>query len=864
MENKTPGTDVPGSPGFISMRYRYFASFVVALAAGCRVVDVSPNLVAPPTATTTLELDSALADELHELLGQSAWQVDVKWSVITIGEREPSRVWRYVFRPKPADENGAVPMLKKDSYWRGLWDGTIDGFDGREREAIEALLKQCRGQGDPVYLNSVILLARWDARLARVPADGAMQTLLGVAEGGFSTPDLPVPLITRCAAAEAWCRGLLQAFDDGDSEALDPAGRLLERPGLPDELRATLWRNLAVRIPPDSLPGLSRTVADRKQQTLRRAAVEACVISARWTHLPRDDAWPESLPAVRLDADPMLRQLFARWAALSHQDGAVAWLAALSRDVDLAVQDQAIFCLGRVHTDAARETLREICRQDSERRRAQAVAALVNWGVDEIRPFASDASPTVRAATVTAMAKFPGGASQRLLRDALGDGSLEVQAAAVTAVTDWPAEQAVPVLLEAIRSGALRTRQQSQEALQTAVGPNATFPIDAPLAEREQVLRSWAALNGWQTDLASHPSAVSKNIDADAHAARMTALLDAYLATPTTDAWDQLQTAVQPSEVPLIERACQSRTDANAERLAHELLPVLSPVHAAVEQLANRDVQRRRQAARQLAESAADHALSPFVMQRLHGQLSLEQDQLVWQLCMAAVDRESHAEAAQIALLALHNTWPDVRRLGVEYTSRHPTAEAARWLLPLFRDPQRSVRLAALSAAGLCGNPIVLDGLPASGDVPAQPGLRPLLPDSDVEVRWTVLLAMARLRDDAACQELVRLTFDPHPVTREQAVRWMGQSGQRRFVEPLLKLLWTEPSNHVKQTILTSLDELVPPENRPHVTAGLAAAPSIDDKVHCWAAWWTAARAGRESSYADGTHDEAIRQTHRR
>ena len=76
----------------------------------------------------------------------------------------------------------------------------------------------------------------------------------------------------------------------------------------------------------------------------------------------------------------------------------------------------------------------------------------------------------------------------------------------------------------------------------------------------------------------------------------------------------------------------------------------------------------------------------------------------------------------------------------------------------------------------------------------------------------------------------------------------MGQTGQARFVEPLLKMLWTEPAESVKLAILTSLESLVPEENQPRQPTGLAAPPSIDDKIRLWTAWWAAARDPRRRS----------------
>jgi hypothetical protein len=62
----------------------------------------------------------------------------------------------------------------------------------------------------------------------------------------------------------------------------------------------------------------------------------------------------------------------------------------------------------------------------------------------------------------------------------------------------------------------------------------------------------------------------------------------------------------------------------------------------------------------------------------------------------------------------------------------------------------------------------------------------------------------------------------------------MGRSGQTRFVGHLVTLGWTEKNDQVRQCILASLDQLVPPENRPP-TLGQTKA---DAKIKCWVEWW--------------------------
>jgi HEAT repeat protein len=220
-------------------------------------------------------------------------------------------------------------------------------------------------------------------------------------------------------------------------------------------------------------------------------------------------------------------------------------------------------------------------------------------------------------------------------------------------------------------------------------------------------------------------------------------------------------------------------------------------------------------------------------VRRLAGLLTREQDQLVWRFAMQAIASDATPEATRLVELALNSSWPDVRVLGCEYVRRHGQTAFAPWLLPLINESNKQVQLAAVVAAGSCGNAVVLDGLPARDNAVALPGVRPLLASSDHRLQIAVATTMARLGDPQGMVELERLAFHENPQLREDAVRVMGESGQTRFVETLIRLGWTESHPRVRRALLASLESLVPPEKRPKLGRGVGE----DGMIKSWIDW---------------------------
>jgi HEAT repeat protein len=240
------------------------------------------------------------------------------------------------------------------------------------------------------------------------------------------------------------------------------------------------------------------------------------------------------------------------------------------------------------------------------------------------------------------------------------------------------------------------------------------------------------------------------------------------------------------------------------------------------------------------------------LLNRLAQRMTFEQDRQVWLEILAAVLPDAAPEAARLALVALNSTWPDIRQLGCDYFERHPQPEYTPWLLPRLQDADRQVRVRTIRILAQCGNPAALDGFP---DEQAA-GLRQFLTHSDPQLRWEAVVAMARLGDSQAAQELVRQTYDPEPRQRQTAIEAIGTTGQSRLVEPLLRRLWIEPDPAVQAAILKSLDQLVPMDERP----GLAAGVSIGDKIKEWARWWEARQRKRfaAAEVPSGTTDNRV------
>ena len=687
-------------------------------------------------------------------------------------------------------------------------------------------------------------------------------------EGG-SFGAMRISMSMRSAAAEVWCFVLAYSSPD-PVEALAPVGRLLLRNDFPEPIRGELFRGVARWIAPNQIPGLEFSL--RKRDPTRKlvatpdriAAGEACLINALWRQTGEnsdstgpqnspitfdESIWPATIHNCKLDRNPQVRRTYSRWLAVVQHPDAFRILKSQLRDTDFRVRDDALIHLGLVGTAAAKLELKKQSRRSEEQIRAMVVKGLIRWGVAEVAPFVDDRSFLVRQSVAEELARSPSVEAALLLRDLLTDVNSQVQLEAVRSVDDWPDRLALPLLLHGMQAGSLLTCQSCFIRLKARTGLRTNFPVEAPLAQRaEAVVRLAREAHlplGSLDQLRQEGFHSTRNLDVPRVAEINSLLRDVTHSLPQSPVYQAaMQRLEQASvlDVPLIEQFLLQAPQDRTGILYRELLPKLSPRYAALHKLESGDVFVRRLGARELVELAARASLSQLAVRTLWQRLVHEQNQLVWRYAMSAIQREGTDESAQVALLAINSDWPDIRTLGCEYFGRHGRWEHAALLSPLLDDANKSVQLAAIRAAGRCHNPIVVGGTEGQGLNGRPPGLQTLLTDSDRRVRFAAAVSMSRLGHPLGLQELERMSLHQNVKIRDEVVRQMGQTGQSRFVESLIRLAWTESNNTVKRSILESLDLLTTPEQRP---AELSRVSGYDAKIEKWVTWWEQRRRGR-------------------
>lgn len=674
----------------------------------------------------------------------------------------------------------------------------------------------------------------------------------------------PASPAKKHAAINAICLILSQA-DAIPFKTKNKLTQLVQRPDISIELRGELYRGLARFVPPAKIPTLNRSldISNNKRvppKTLRRAAMDACIIHGLWYYAKQDQfshpgysldqvsdfsstTWPENMLQVRWDSDPTMRWKFGFWAALVHHPDAEAILTSQLRDADFKVQNKAIEYMGTLGTEPALELLKRQSKRQQESSRVSAAIGLTPWGAHDLAPLINDKSSSVRLAVAKGLGQTDSPEAALLLRSLIKDRNSAVQLAVIASISQWPDELAIPLLLEGIQEGVYKTRRNSVLQLTDRIGSSGSISIEAPRAERIVAVRKLIETETLPSGL--WDQLIKQGLqDPHTNTNRRIAEIQSYfqdiikhprVSAEYHQAYQELL-SISAQEVVILEKLVLETSIQIPNEIYTDLLPKLNPSYAALTQLSSDHLTDRRKAAQQLLVSSQHISLSPIIVKRLRKLMAQEQDRLVWRIVMSSIAKDNYEEAAQLALLAINHNWPDIRILGCEYFGTYGLPQYAIWLLPLLNDKNESVQLAAINAIGKCHNPIAINGIQnSSQEQGLSPSLRSLLTHSNQRIRFQTVVALSQLGDVQGMQELVRLSSNTLISVRTDAIHEMGNSGQTRFVEPLVQLAWTERNHITLKEILSSLEKLVPTSEQP---ADLSPSKKHSEQAEIWMNWW--------------------------
>ena len=790
--------------------------------------------------------------------------------------------------------DGFWPLNPLQLLERNTKQDSLSGTSTDNDKYVEGLLENLSSRKDLVGLNAAILWAQRDPEAAasvipilkniatrsltkktnkksiETEKDEQTRTLMSMFNryelfSKFKTTSQPSSVkksrsvktsqAMQSAAAEAWC--LVLAHQDGDPEELfAEAGTLLTKPKVPIFLRIELNLGIARRIQPKSIPRLANAFEKNGRSVkappiIRQAAIQSCVIHAI-NNTNNNEAvssdksietdWPRSIWNCQFDEDSTVRGNYCYWLASIGHSKSFSIIKPLMYAREHSVREAAYYSLGLLKTDDALQELRKQASRQEVTLRRYSVRGLAFWGVVELHRFSQDESPLIRQTLAEELSNLPSTEAALLLQELLTDRNPNVQRTAVKNIREWPEELAVPLLLHGIQYSFPSVRNECEDILGSKIEFQGSIPVGASPQERAAALIKIVHESGLPQQLIDDIHQISLNTSDRVEENRKTEIrttVETLLQSQPGDSSflssiDQLK-QLQESELHVLEELLFQQSESLPEVFSQQILPTLHPVYKSLNELSQTDIFPRRRAASRISQLSQEGSLSPLMTRLLRLKLIHEQDQSVWQMAMIAVLPDGTDEATELARLAVNHVWPDLRVLGCQYIERHRKPETAPWLIPLFKDSNIGVQLAAIRAAGVCHNPVVLDGIPTTVSSGTPTSLRSLLTHTDQRVRFTAIESMSRLGDTQAIQELVLLSYHENSSTREQSVRLMGETGRTRFVEYLIRIAWTETNQNVKRALLTSLEQLVPESER---SAGLKSKTLPRERIEVWVEWW--------------------------
>ena len=644
---------------------------------------------------------------------------------------------------------------------------------------------------------------------------------------------------------------LLTSGEGSDAERLSPAGRLLSEGMLPLQVQCQLVRSLCSYIMPSRIRPVQNLYVpgSTHPSELKQAGMEGCLVQAIRSHREEqynEACWPACIEELENERSAELRSLFGKFVAMTGHPRAIEVLRHQILDSDFLVKTSAVRSSADLLTrPEAREDaialLRRASTSESEQMRAASLEGLAALSLEELRPFFNDGSAKVKQTLVSTIGRHPSPQAGLMLMSLVGDANLQVQLECLKATEKWPVELAEPVWMEAYRAGSLRTRQEAAEICYA----RAHITLEAfrgSVESRQQEIQKVSVNHGIKTHYSMNRKGVDSLDVASQGALRREELLEAMSKIDDdlleNDAQaESILATIKPEELPLLEPRILASNPSTRQKFERDILPKSLPEFAAFQKLSSSDVMVRRNAALELKHVGDQRTLTELITSQLPMYLKQEYDVLVWRYLMQAIERDARPSCQEIAREALRSPWPDIQILGCRYVSRHRATALAVDMSRLFESRETIVLLAAIEASSSTGHPVLIDGASASSpgaSAEAQHSLRTLLTHPDRNVRQASVIALAKLGDTQGRAELVKLSYDLDPRVRTEAIQAIREMGTPESANLLVKMLWTERNDLVRQEILIALDQIVPVQERPE---SLREARTLHEKVDSWVGW---------------------------
>ncbi len=609
--------------------------------------------------------------------------------------------------------------------------------------------------------------------------------------------EIKLKLSTRRAAAEALGRlppaaslesvtFLVNEFGRYDGDA---AARYV--PDLHADLLLT-WQRLA---PAESVQPAFDALAS-PAPNVRRAALRAFLRPSR-------GELPARVLDLAGDRDALNRGLVLRVLAARRDARTIDMAKQALHDAELSVKLAALRALGDYGGESAVALLKTMQKDPGELIRAAALAGLAQCGdLAALDTALADKSWRVRCGLAEMLRKNSSEQGQKLAAQLLADKSAEVRKATLASLTQWPWPAAGPLLLSAAENEFASVRHEAIQQLRSRWSAARELTASAPL-ERLQ-----------------------------SQCAELRQQLDQEL--------NRLHKAAAPVKLAAWEEHISDNLEGSADKIASKTPSLLKQQDEAWRNCANRLIERnaveRRAAIQEFHRVVAGCSCERAIWQELQTILEQEHDATVWlaALAMFAAQQEPHL-APLLALGASHPS-AEVRKQALEWFIANPNPAYGDLLTNSLLDDQVAVIHAALRA------------LAALPDLPNPRAIEELLAARDPAIRLAAAYAMAAHGISPGYAALIRLAYHEEPLVRRQVALHLGELGDIRSINELIRLLDDRPE--VQLAGLAALKLLLGQDiaQDPNIQARagiIARTPNATGNVsmtcteecRCWKAW---------------------------